>query len=53
MAGLRRRQTELVQALAVESSSAELARLRSELEEVSRRLENAPGQGPGEEPGTE
>lgn len=36
---LRRRQTELVQALAVESSSAELARLSAELEEVSRKLE--------------
>lgn len=36
---LRRRQTELVQALAVESSSVELARLSTELEEVSRKLE--------------
>lgn len=43
MAGLRRRQTELVQALAVESSSAELARLSSELEDISRQLENLPG----------
>lgn len=43
LAGLRRRQTELVQALASESSSAELAKLSSELEDISRRLENVAG----------
>lgn len=36
---LRTRQTELVQALAEESSSAKLGELSTELEEITRQLE--------------
>jgi hypothetical protein len=38
---LRTRQTELVQELAVESSTAKLIELSNELEDVSRQLESA------------
>ena len=52
LAQLRTRQTELVAALAVETSTARLAALSAELESVANRLQDHGRQAP-QEPGVE